>query len=198
MVQPVAIKIDPLKAEQLDTVIALDRLSLGGMWTREKYLQELSWTNSTLLVIESLPRITSKNAKQLAKILGLGGWRVIGHSPRFANAKEARITILVIHPQYQSQGLGQLLFLQLLIKIRNQGINRVRLEVRVSNQPAIALYQQFGLQIVQKIPNYYQKPSEDGFMLYCDGLNKPQFQQKILHWQQKIASKLEQYGFSYQ
>lgn len=189
MVQQLAIKIDPLKVEQIDTLVALDRLSLGGMWTKEKYLQELSGANSKLLVLRSLPRITLKNAKQLVKILGCAGWRAI--------AKEAKITILAIHPQYQSQGLGQLLFLQLLIEIRNRGIKRVRLEVRVSNQPAIALYQQFGLQIVQKIPNYYQKPTEDGFMLYCDGLNKPQFQLKIPYWQQKIASKLEQYGFSY-
>lgn len=73
MVQQVAINIEPLKVEQVDLVVELDRLSLGSMWTKEKYLQELSWTNSKLFVLGSLPRITSKNSKQLGTILGFAG-----------------------------------------------------------------------------------------------------------------------------
>lgn len=188
MVQQVAINIEPLKVEQVDNLVALDRLSLGGMWTKEKYLKELSWANSKLLVLGSLPRITSKNSKQLSTILGFGGIRAI--------ANEVKITILAIHPQYQGQGLGQLLFFELLMDVRNQGFKRVRLEARVSNQAAINLYQQFGFEIIQTIPNYYRQPNEDGLMLYLGGLNKSKFQQQIPHWQQKIISKLGRNGFN--
>lgn len=49
---------------------------------------------------------------------------------------------------------------------------------------------------MHKIPNYYRQPAEDGLMLYYEGLNQAEFQQKIPLWQEKIALKLRRSGFT--
>ncbi len=190
MMELLGITINLLDPKQLDEVIALDRLSLGGMWTLKQYQQELYLANSQLLAISPSTRITARDGKQLPSILGLGGWRAI--------ANEAKITILTIHPDYQGQGLGQLLLLTLLKEASQKGLKYARLEVRVSNQAAQSLYQKFGFQIVQKLPNYYRQFQEDALMLYYGYLSQPQFKQNLAIWQQQIDSKLLKHGINYQ
>ena len=183
-----AIKIKPLEAKQLNEVLELDRLSLGGIWTLKQYQRELSLANSRLLAILPWARIAARESEQLPSILGFGGWRAI--------ANEAKITILAIHPDYQGMGLGQLLLLTLLKEASQQGLKHARLEVRESNQSAQSLYQKFGFKIVQKLPNYYHQFKEDALMLYCGYLNQPQFKQNLAIWQQQIERKLSKYGIS--
>ena len=49
-----------------------------------------------------------------------------------------------------------------------RGITPLQLEVRVSNQPAIALYQAFGFVRQGVRPNYYQDPREDALLMARD------------------------------
>lgn len=188
MVQLSAIKIKPLEAKQLDEVLELDRLVLGGIWTLKQYQRELSLANSRLLAILPSTKITTRDSPQFPSILGFGGWRAI--------ANEAKITILAIHPDYQGMGLGQLLLLTLLKEASQKDLKRVRLEVRESNIIAQSLYQKFGFQVVQRLPNYYHQFQEDALMLYYGYLNQQQFKQNLVIWQQQIDRKLLQYGIT--
>ena len=133
-------------------------------------------------------KITTRDSPQFSSILGFGGWRAI--------ANEAKITILAIHPDYQGMGLGQLLLLTLLKEASQKDLKRVRLEVRESNIIAQSLYQKFGFQVVQRLPNYYHQFQEDALMLYYGYLNQQQFKQNLVIWQQQIDRKLLQYGIT--
>jgi len=42
------------------------------------------------------------------------------------------------------------------------------LEVRASNESAIALYQKYGFKIAQTKPNYYRSPQEDAYLMRFD------------------------------
>ena len=181
-----AIKIKPLEATELDEVFALDRLSLGGIWTLKKYQQELSLANSRFLAISLSNKTTACATKESPSIIGYGGLRAI--------ANEAKITILAIHPNYQGMGLGQLLLLTLLMEASQKKLQHVRLEVRESNKIAQSLYQKFGFQIVKRLPNYYHQFHEDALVLYYGYLNQPQFKQNLIIWQQQIDCKLLENG----
>jgi ribosomal protein S18 acetylase RimI-like enzyme len=65
----------------------------------------------------------------------------------WAILEEAHITLLAIYPDYQRQGLGKLLLYKLLEKAVQRQLERATLEVRVSNQSAIALYEHFGFRV---------------------------------------------------
>jgi hypothetical protein len=46
----------------------------------------------------------------------------------------------------------------------NRGVNTVRLEVRVGNEPALRLYEHLGYSIVQRMTRYYSN-GDDGYLM---------------------------------
>ena len=156
-------------------LVTLDHHCLEGLWTKEGYLRELKSPNSHFLVLslESSP-----------SILGCGCfWAIL---------EEAHLTLLMIHPDYQGKGLGQLLLYGLLRKAVHHRLERATLEVRPSNQPALSLYQKFGFKLAGKRKKYYQKTGEDALILWRSDLQSPQFQQDLQLWQQQISDRLQE------
>lgn len=167
--------------EQLPAVVELDRLCLGGLWTLEGYRRELESPNSDLLVLQPI------HPTALPELVGL--------CCLWAIADEAHITVLAVHPQYQGQGLGQVLLHALLTAAHQRGLKWATLEVRVSNQVAIALYQKFGFETAGQRKRYYQDTGEDALILWRRGLQEPQFQKTLEHLRQELLPRLEQYGW---
>ncbi|MGK7887530.1 MAG: ribosomal protein S18-alanine N-acetyltransferase, partial [Crocosphaera sp.] len=104
--------------------------------------------------------------------------------------EEAHITLLMISPEYQGQGLGQLLLYGLLRDAVNRNLERATLEVRVSNKPALCLYQKFGFEVAGKRKGYYQTTGEDALVLWRKGLQYPEFEQDLYIWKQQIDDRL--------
>ena len=77
---------------------------------------------------------------------------------------------MAVHPQWRRRGIGQMLLTDLLGKAAGRNVKRIFLEVRVSNEAALALYSQAGFQIIDKRKNYYEKPKEDAYIMVLDKL----------------------------
>lgn len=96
---------------------------------------------------------------------GYGCWvmedagRVVGYSLLSVAAGEAHILNLCIDPDMQRRGLGQRMLLRLLDLARWHRAQRVFLEVRPSNQAAIALYRAHGFNEIGTRPRYYPGPN---------------------------------------
>ncbi|WP_107669920.1 ribosomal protein S18-alanine N-acetyltransferase [Cyanothece sp. BG0011] len=157
----------------LDELVTLDQDCLGGLWTKEGYQRELKSPNSHFWVLSSDTTET---------LIGGGCyWEIL---------EEAHITLLMIAPQYQGQGLGQLLLYGLLRDAMRRNLERATLEVRVSNQPALSLYRKFGFEIAGRRTGYYKQTGEDALVLWRSGLDYPQFQQELSTWEQQIKDRL--------
>jgi [ribosomal protein S18]-alanine N-acetyltransferase len=155
--------IKPIPVDDIEPVIILDRLCFGGLWSIDSYRRELTNDNSHFLGVA----IDKSLEPETDGIIGFGCfWAILD---------EAHITLLGIHPQYQRQGLGQLLLAALLDKARSIDMARATLEVRASNQGAIQLYEQFGFQTVGRRKKYYQDTGEDGIIMWRGGLQHPNF-----------------------
>ena len=132
------------RLEQIHELVALDNRCLGGLWSVNGYKRELQSPNSHFLVL-------SLDSNQ--SILGCGCfWEIL---------EEAHITLLMIDPHYQGQGLGQLLLYRLLKDAVTRKLERATLEVSASNQPALALYEKFGFQLAGRRKGYYRHTGED-------------------------------------
>jgi [ribosomal protein S18]-alanine N-acetyltransferase len=92
---------------------------------------------------------------------GYGCWvleeagRVIGYALLSVAAGEAHILNLCIAPAHQRRGLGRRMLLRLLDLARWHRAERVFLEVRPSNEGAIALYLHEGFNEIGTRPRYY-------------------------------------------
>jgi len=73
---------------------------------------------------------------------------------------EAELLNIFIAAEQQGQGLGQILLSGIMADLKQQGCQRLFLEVRASNQPAIRLYQRCGFQQSGLRKNYY--PTHNG------------------------------------
>lgn len=73
---------------------------------------------------------------------------------------EATLFNIAIHPQYQRRGFGRLLLNAVIEQLESRGVVTLWLEVRASNQAAIALYEDLGFNEVTVRRNYY--PSAHG------------------------------------
>ena len=93
------------------------------------------------------------------------GDRVAGYVGSQTVLGEADMMNLAVHPDYRRQGIGEQLVIRLVEHLRQQGSHILMLEVRVSNAPAIALYEKLGFFQVGRRPNYYTKPKEDALIL---------------------------------
>jgi ribosomal-protein-alanine N-acetyltransferase len=168
------LQIQTLTTDNLSQLLELDKACFGGLWTMEGYRRELESPNSHFLGLFSP---VSSN-----ELLGMGCfWSIVD---------EAHITILAVHPQYQRQGLGQALLYSLLKTACDIGMEQATLEVRVSNEVAISLYQKFGFKTAGRRRGYYKDNNEDALILWLSGLQTPQFIQNLDKWEDMVSNSL--------
>jgi ribosomal-protein-alanine N-acetyltransferase len=82
-----------------------------------------------------------------------------------SNGPEWELENIAVLPQFRSRGLGRELLNDLLAAARQQGAERIFLEVRESNDAAIRLYQATGFQLLSRRHAYYLNPPEDALIM---------------------------------
>ncbi len=80
---------------------------------------------------------------------------------------ESDMMNLAVSPDYRRQGIGRQLVESLIAALSAEN-HCLTLEVRVSNAPAIRLYETMGFLPVGRRPRYYQRPPEDALILRKD------------------------------
>jgi len=86
--------------------------------------------------------------------------RVAGYAILSVAAGEAHILNLCVDPNYRAHGYGERLLDEILLQARSADVREIFLEVRPSNQTALALYRKKGFHKVANRPAYYQ--AEEG------------------------------------
>lgn len=141
-----ALRLDPMQPEDLDSVLAVERVSFPSVWSRESYLRELRNHNSYYIV---------------ARL----GEEIIGHAGMWVALDEAHISTLAVHPARRRRKLGRFLLSHLIQVARKKQAALITLEVREGNLAAHGLYQQFGFQPRGRLPNYYGDTGENALVM---------------------------------
>jgi ribosomal-protein-alanine N-acetyltransferase len=80
-------------------------------------------------------------------------------------AGEAEIESIAVRSEFQGRGVGRRLLAAMVEFLILQGIARVQLEVRESNERAIGFYRALGFEVEGQRAGYYQDPTEDALLL---------------------------------
>ncbi len=79
---------------------------------------------------------------------------------------EGNILNIVVDERFRGGGIGRELVRELLEEGKRQGMRAFTLEVRVSNVPAIRLYESLGFVSEGIRKHFYEKPVEDALIMW--------------------------------
>ena len=133
--------------EDAAVLAAIEAESIAMPWNREMFWEELGNPDTFYLaaVVEG------------EVVAFVGCWLLSG---------EADITNVAVRSKYRRQGIARRLLIELIRRLKMQGITAVSLEVRESNIPAIALYSGLNFKHSGIRPNYYQNPPENAIIMW--------------------------------
>lgn len=100
--------------------------------------------------------------------LALGIWEeevLVGAALLEVLVPESELHSLAVLPAQRRRGLGSVLVKSAITEARKLGANEMFLEVRSSNQAAIALYEREGFTALSVRRGYYSHPREDALVM---------------------------------
>ncbi len=134
--------------QDLDALVAVEFAAHAHPSTRAKLAGEFA-TERANIWCASLPEHDN--------IVGfLSFWEIVG---------ELHIIDIAVHPDAQRRGVGSVLLGALEAFAMEQGAFALTLEVRLSNAPAIALYEKHGYEQVGCRSRYYSDNGEDALIM---------------------------------
>lgn len=125
--------------------IAQDASGLAN-WTEENYRDSLSWLGIVALVCEEGEGVTGF---------------VFGRQ----TVDQGEIFNLAVRAAARSRGEGGALLKAAMEEFRARGVSRVFLDVRESNETAIAFYAKQGFSKTGRRPGYYRDPAEAAVLM---------------------------------
>lgn len=174
----------------LPALVDFDQQVLGGLWSADGYQREMGSPNSCLRVLSSSSPASHGASSSHSSVPELG---LLGVGCYWAILEEAHITLLGILPTHQRQGLGQWLLIHLLEDACDRGMARATLEVRISNQRAIGLYQGLGFAALGTRKRYY-RDGENALVLWQNALKTAAFQENLRSRRTAIEARFAQRG----
>lgn len=157
----------PMTLSDVDEVHALDALAYPIAWPASIYTREIKANTSHFFVLET-PACTPGNGSLLRRLLRPAEDpkpRIIGFSGMWTVIDEAHVSTIAIHPEWHGRKLGELLFWNMIRQAFYLRVEKVTLEVRLSNSIAQNLYRKYGLEVVGVRKGYYSDNGEDAYMM---------------------------------
>lgn len=132
--------------KDIDQVIMIEKSLKGRQWSRKAFLDSLESENARLYVSGDSGRIS--------------GYCICYHS-----LEESEIVNIAVDEALRRNGTGSALLTHVISSEREAGCEKMFLEVRVSNEAAIKMYEKAGFAICGTRKDFYEEPAEDGYIM---------------------------------
>ena len=139
--------IRKMDIDDLNQVVALEEQLFTSSWSYKDFLYELLENDFSFnYVIED-------------------DLKIVGYVGVWMMYEQAQITTIGVAPDYQRQGLGRNMLETIIALTQKHGCEMMSLEVRISNDKAISLYEILGFHKETIRKNFYQYNQEDAYLM---------------------------------
>ncbi len=91
--------------------------------------------------------------------------QVVAYGGMIYSPFDAQITNIAVQPESRRCGCGRAVLRELIAQARARGVEEISLEVRASNEAAIALYNSEGFVAAGRRKGFYRHPTEDAVVM---------------------------------
>lgn len=144
--------IREMQIDDLEQVISIEEMLFSRPWTLNGFFSFFVREDALFLVAEE-------------------GGEILGYCGALTALDEGDVLNVGVRPERQRQGIGRRLIGALARKMDERGVASLYLEVRVSNQAAIDLYEASGFKQVGLRKGYYDAPKEDAAVMCRAGIH---------------------------
>ena len=160
-VRTLHVDLVPMRRRHLRSVLKIEAQVYPRPWTLGLFMSELALKTMRIYVV--------------AKVQGT----VVGYAGLMLTGDDGHVTTIAVDPAWQRHGIGA----RLLVVLSRAGIARecrgLTLEVRVSNEPAKAMYARFGYVPAGIRKGYYAETNEDALVMWAHDVDLPEYAQRL-------------------
>ncbi len=199
-------KIRPMRREDVDQVVAIDKDAFPTQWPPTNYRNELQnrLAHYVVVYIEGEPVETKPCPSNTGFFYRIRKWfgdnrktpvksskedYIVGFAGCWIMADEAHITEIAVREPYRRQGIGQLMIITLIEMGIELRANLATLEVRLSNITAQKLYEKMGFEKVGSRKRYYTDNHEDALIMTVGDIKSPDFKLKLWQFKQALVQR---------
>ena len=161
------VDVEPMRRRHIRAVVAIEAQVQPRPWTPGLFLSELARDGDRDYVV----------AKVGGQVVGFGGAMYV--------LPDAHVTTVAVDPACQRRAIGSHLLARLCRTSIERGATALTLEVRVSNEAALALYHRFGFVPAGARKGYYPPapgtsgPAEDALVMWAHDIDRPEFLERL-------------------
>ena len=147
------ITIDYMKKEDIESVVRIEEEAYGKHhWAKSSFYDEMS----------------NNLAKYYTAKLSNG--EIVGYAGTWHIIDEGHITTIAVRNDYLRNHIGEAIIQKIIEDCYKDNVKYLTLEVRVSNIPAIKLYEKYGFQSLGTRKGYYQDNNEDALIMWTENI----------------------------
>ena len=168
------IKIENMTSDDLEFVVKIEEEAYGKHhWAKSSFYDEMS-NNLARYYVAKLSS---------GEIVGYAGtWHIID---------EGHITTIAVKNEYLRNHVGEAIIKRIIDDCYKNNIKYMTLEVRVSNIPAIKLYEKYGFKSLGTRKGYYQDNNEDALIMWTENIFYDKFKLLYKNNCEKLASLIK-------
>jgi len=171
VIQISEITITKMTPDDIEDVARIEAEAYGKHhWSRASFYDEMS----NNLAKYYCARLTDGTLTGYA-----GTWHVID---------EGHITTIAVGNKFLRNHIGEALVNRIIEDCYKDGVKYLTLEVRVSNIPAIKLYEKYGFQSLGTRKGYYQDNNEDALIMWTENIFYDKFKLKYNENAEKLQN----------
>lgn len=155
------IHISRMTKDDIENVVKIEEQAYGKHhWAKASFYDEMS---------NNLAKYYTAKTSDGELVGYAGTWHIID---------EGHITTIAVKNEYLRNHIGEKLIQQIIEDCYQNGVKYLTLEVRVSNTPAIKLYEKYGFQSLGTRKGYYQDNNEDALIMWTENIFYDKFKAK--------------------
>ncbi|NJD55763.1 MAG: ribosomal-protein-alanine N-acetyltransferase [Nitrospirae bacterium] len=141
--------IDEMLPEDVPEVLAIEQVAFTTPWSGTLFMNEIYKPLS------------------LPKVARAGG-RIVGYICANQVLDEGHILNVTVHPEHRGQGMAREMVRHIVGLLEERSCSVIYLEVRVSNEAALRMYERAGFRMITVRKRYYTSPEEDAVIMALD------------------------------